>query len=124
MSSRFERHDIVFDRRAAVAVHRLRGQVQRDRLIVVEPGIGEAAQRAEIDMRLVERVVPGDQARQHSGIRRVRLPADHGQADARHRTHAEAPQHRDMAVSATNEHQVLDDRGLAVLDGFSRFAGD
>src|SRR5690348_8124966 len=74
-------------------------------------------------MRLVVVVVAGDQSRQHAGIRRVHLATDHRQAHAWHLAHAEAFQYRDVAVPAPHEHQVLDDRGLAVLHGLSRSAG-
>ena len=38
-----------------------------------------------------------------------RIAADQGEADARHRPHAETLQHRDMAMSAADQHEVLDD---------------
>ena len=75
---------------------------------MVEPGAGKAAERAEIDMRLIERVVSGDQARQHAGIGRIDIAANEGEANPRHRPHAETPQDRDMAVPATDQHEVLD----------------
>ena len=58
-------------------------------------------------MRLVVAVVAGDQPRQHAGIRRVHLPADHGQAHARHWAHAEALQHRDVAMPAPTSTRSL-----------------
>ena len=49
-------------------------------------------------MRLIVVVVAGDQSWQHAGMRRVHIPADHGQAYTRHRAHAEALQYHDVAV--------------------------
>ena len=83
--------------------------------ITMQARTGEAAQRAEVDMRFVIGVVTGDQPRQHAGIRRVHLAADHGQAHARHGAHAETFQYGDVAVPTAHEYKVFDDRCLAVL---------
>ena len=100
----FERH-----RRAVVAENLLFAQIQPGHGRMIEPGIGKPRQRAEIDMRFIVAVVPGNVARQHSRIRRVRIAANQGQPHPGQRVHAEPLEHGDMAVAAANQHQVLDD---------------
>jgi len=75
-------------------------------------------------MDFVVAVMPRDIARQHAGVRRMRIAADHGQADAGQGMHAEAPEHADMAVSAADQHDVPQDGlirrlhcGVSFMDG-------
>ena len=90
-------------------------QIQSGDRIVDEPRLAEYRELAQVDMGLVERVVPGQQAGQHARIGRVHVAAHQGQLHARHGFHAEHLQDRYMAVPAANEHEVLDDgRGLCV----------
>ena len=84
---------------------------------MINPCPGEPGQGTQVDMALVEVVMAGDEARQHAGIGRVRVAADQGEAHAGDRFHAEPFQHRDVAVAAADEHEILDNGGLVVLHG-------
>ena len=63
-----DRQQIVGHRRAVAAQHPPVGGIEADRLVMKELGAGEAGQRPEVDMGVIEAVMPGDQARQHSGV--------------------------------------------------------
>ena len=68
-------------------------------------------------MNVVVGVVSGDVAREHSGIWRLHVAADKRDPYPRHRLHAEALEHDDVAVPATDEHEILDDRCECVVHG-------
>jgi len=98
------------DRRAATHVHAPALQVEALDLGVVEARRGEARERSEADVALVVVVEARDVARQHARVGGVHVPGEEGQAQARYRTPAEAAEHGDVGVAATDQHQVLDDR--------------
>ena len=110
-----DRQQIICHRRAVPAQHPLVGGIEADRLVMEELGAGEAGQRPEVDMGVIEAVMSGDQARQHARIGRVGIPADQRQADAGDRPHAEALEHGDMAVAAAEQHQILEHRNIGLL---------
>ena len=85
-------------------------RVQLDDFVVDQAGRGEDRQLAQVDMRFVVRVVPGDEARQHPGVGRMDIAADQGQLDAGNRLHAEALEDGDVAMPPADQHKVLDDR--------------
>jgi len=60
-------------------------------------------------MRVVETVMAGDKPREHSRIGRMHVAADHGEPHAGKRLHAEALEHAHMAVTAAEQHEVLED---------------
>ena len=57
-------------------------------------------------MRLLMGVVTRYEARQHTGVRRLYVPAYECQAHAGLRPHGEPPQHFDMAMAAADQDQV------------------
>src|SRR3546814_13548868 len=61
--------------------------------------------RTQVDMRVVEAVMPGDQPRQHPGIGRMHVARDQRQAYALDRLHAEGFEDGDMAVPAADQHR-------------------
>ena len=103
-----EREQIVRHRRTVAADHATAGEIEVDKLVLIEPRAGEPRQRTGVDMGVVEAVMAGDQAGQHAGIRRVHLAADQGEAHAGDRLHAEHAQHRDVGVAGADQHHVLD----------------
>ncbi len=84
------------------------GEIEVDHFILIKPRPGEPGERTGIDMRVVETVVAGDEARQHPGIGCVHLAADQGEANARDRFHSEHAQHRDVGVAGADQHHVLE----------------
>ncbi len=68
----------------------------------------EARQRRQVDMRLLERVVFGNEPGQHTGVGRLELSADQCESNTRQRAHAEGLQDRDMAVATAEQHDILD----------------
>ncbi len=105
-----DRGDVVGDRRPRPANHAPFGEIETGRFVVEEARAGEAGERPQIDMALRARVVAGDEPGQHAGIRRLHVSRDQGDAQARHRPHAEAFQDMDVGVPAADEHEVFDDR--------------
>ena len=102
------------------ADHATAGEIDIDKLVLIEPRPGKARQRTGVDMGIVETVMAGDQAGQHAGIRRVHLAADQGEAHARDWPHAEHAQHRDVGMAGADQYHVLDDRLRHALHaGFS-----
>ena len=91
------------------ADHAPRRKIEGNGLILIKPCPRKPRQRSGIDVRLVEIVIPGDQARQHAGIWRVNLARDQCEANARDRFHAEPAQHGDVRVTGANQHDILDD---------------
>ena len=100
---------VVGHRRTVPAQHEPPRPVEARDLVAEEAGPGEHRQPRQVDVHVVEAVVPGDVARQHSGVRRVGRRADHGEAHAWLGPHAEAPQHAHVAVPAADEHDVPED---------------
>ena len=68
---------------------------------------GEPREPLQIDMRVLERVMPRDEPRQHARVRRLDPARNQRQPDARHRAHAELPQDRDMAVPTAQQDQIF-----------------
>ena len=87
-------------------------QVQADHLIVVKAGAGKLGERPQVDVSLVELIVTGDEAREHSRVRRMDVASDEGEANARHGLGAEALQDSHVAVSASDQNQILGDGNL------------
>ena len=100
----------------APADHLPRAAVEPDRLVMDEPGVGEAREAHQVDMAFLEPVEPGDIARQHAGIRRFQIAPDQRQADARLGPHAEALQHMHMGMAAANQHEILRNRNRVLHD--------
>ena len=88
--------------RPGVAHKLLVGQVQADHFIVKKSRSGEPGQRPKIDMGLIEAIMSGDIAGQHTGIRRMRITANQRQTYTRQRLHAKAFQYGDVAVATSN----------------------
>ena len=101
---------VVSDRRPIRQRHRLRPRVDPGDFVVEEAGTGEACQRHQVDMPLIGRVVTGDQARQHPGVGGLDIAADECQPDTGYGPHAERLEYGDVAVTAAQQDQVLDDR--------------
>ncbi len=78
--------------------------------IAQEARTSKLRQPAEVDVNLVVAVVAGNVARQHSGVGGMGVAADQCQPDSGQRMHAEAPEHADMAVTASDEHDIPKDR--------------
>ena len=75
---------------------------------------GECAQGSQIDVTLVPGVVSGDVPREHSAIRSVNLLRHEGDAHARQFVHPEHLQDVDVAMTAADENEILDDRSGVV----------
>ena len=108
-----DRQDIVEHRWPVLADHLPRGEIEADRLAVIEASLSEAGERPGVDVCLVVIIKAGDHARQHAGIGRIHLAGDEGEAHTGHRVHAEHAQYADMGMSRADEHDVLQDRCLA-----------
>ena len=67
---------------------------------------GKHGQPAEVYVDFVVAVVAGHVTRQHAGVRCLRISADQRHPHARHRAHAKAAQHTDMAVSTAHQDDV------------------
>ena len=112
--SDIDREQIVRDRRPVTADDGTAVGVEPDRFIVIEPGTGKAGQRRQIDVRVVERVVPGDEPRQHARVRRMEIACDQGYPDARDRPHPEPAKNNHVGVTAADEDQILQHRRAVV----------
>ena len=66
-----DRQQVVADRRMGAAQDKALGPVEADRLVADQPRAGKPREPAEIDVALLERVMPGDIARQHARIGRL-----------------------------------------------------
>lgn len=82
--------------------------IEADRFGMDQAGAGEAGEGCEVDVALIQRVVPGDITRQHAGIGRLDLAGDQAEPDARHRPHAEGLEDMDMGVAAADQDEVAD----------------
>ena len=98
------------DRGALVDPHRALLQVQTLRLTVKEARARGSGELAQIDVRLLDAVVAGNQAGQHAGVGGEEIPADQGDARPRERRHRETAQDLDVAVTAADEDHVRVDR--------------
>ena len=83
-------------------------EIQPDDFVVVQSGTGKPRQGTQVDMDVVISVVPGNEARQHTRVWRMRVAADQRQADARQRLHAEPLEDGDVTVSTSYEHKLFD----------------
>src|SRR5215472_14411644 len=110
---------MVRNRRAPAADDVAAGEIEVDRLILIKPRAGKASERTGIDVRVVEPVVAGDEARQHSGIGCVHLATDQSEAHARDGLHPEHAQHRDVGVAGADQHHVLEHRRRSLHAGLS-----
>ena len=110
-----DRQHVVRHRRPVPAQHRPGAEVEPHHFVVVQAGAGEPCQRPQIDVRVVESIVPGNQARQHAGVRRVDVARDHGHTQAGDGVHPEQLQHDRVTVPAADQDEVLQHgRGWAV----------
>ena len=105
--ARIDREDVIREIRPAAKPKHPPVEVDAGDFIVDEAGSRETRERHEIDVGIVVVVVPGDEPRQHAGIRRMNVPADQRKPHSRNRLHAEALDDRDMAVAAADQDKVL-----------------
>jgi hypothetical protein len=107
-----ERQHVVLKRFSAAQLDAPSRRIERDGAGNEAFGTGEAAQACKIDTAIVERLMPGDQSRQHARVDRVR-PRIH-QRDARggRASVAETPQNLDVAVSAAEQDKLFHERSL------------
>jgi len=99
---------IVGERRPVLQQYLATGAIDAGCLGMNQPRAGPGGQPGEIDVAFVERVAAGDEARDHAGVGRLDVPPDQREPHARHRLHAEAFQHMDVAMAAANQHEVLE----------------
>ena len=91
-----------------------RAQVDPRRRGVQDPGVREPRELPEIDVRLLRRVVAGDEAGEHPRVGGEQVARDEGEAHPGDRVHSEALEHRHVAVAAPDQHDVgRDGRGPA-----------
>ena len=109
-----EGENVESDRRASGGQDSPAVKVDPGRRGVYDPRAREPGQSSKIDMRLLRRVVAGDEARQHSGVGGEQVARDQGEPDPGDRLHAEALEYRHVAVSAADQNDVdRDGRGRA-----------
>ena len=85
-----DRQHVVGDRGTVAAQDPTSSEIEPGDAVVKQSCTREPGQRPEVDMCIVETVVPGDQAGQHAGIGRVDVAGDNRDPNAQHRAHAEA----------------------------------
>ena len=100
-----DRHHVVTEIRMIDQLDSLRIGVEPRHFVCNESSARGLRQRSEVDMNLIERIVPGDVTRQHPRIRCVCFPRDDCGTDAGRRRHGEPLQHLHMTVTTTNQHQ-------------------
>ena len=105
-----DRQNIVSDRRMGIAQQCAIGPVEPDRFVPDQPRAGKSREPAEIDVAFVERIVPGDVARQHARIGRLHVAGNERHAHPGHRPHAEALQHMHVRMAAADENEILGNR--------------
>ena len=86
-------------------------EVEPGRRGVDDPGVREAGELPEVDVRLFGEVVAGDEARQHPGVGGQQVARDQGEPHPRDRAHPEPLEHRHVAVAAADQHDVGGDGG-------------
>ncbi len=110
-----DRQHVVMRRRPVAAQNPPLLEVDPGHLVMIETRAGKPGKRPQVDVRFIERVVAGDEARQHAGIGRMVVAANKCDTDAGHRIHAKALQDGNVAVAAADQNKILDDGSLAVL---------
>ena len=108
--SDIDREHVVIDRWTGGADHPPGPEIEADGRIVNQLRAGETGERAEIDMAVLERVMSGDVARQHAGIRRQRLARDQRDAGTRQGLQGEQLEHHDVGMTAADEDEILGPR--------------
>ncbi len=106
--------DVVGDGRAVAAQHGTSVAVEARGLVMDEAGAGPRRQRRQVDVALLGRVMPGDEARQHAGIGRQHVARDERHRDAGNGPLGEAVEHIDLGVAAADEDEVLSGRQTAI----------
>ena len=91
-----------------------RAKIDPGRRGVQDPGVREPRELPEVDVRLLRRVVAGDEAGEHPRVGGEQVARDEGEAHPGDRAHSEALEHRYVAVAAPDQHDVgRDGRGRA-----------
>ena len=85
-------------------------EIERRHLGAHEAHAGPGAQAQQVDVHLLDRVVPGDQSRQHARIGREHVSRDERQAHAGERPHRPAADEQRVTVTAADEHHVAHER--------------
>ena len=80
-----------------------------------QPRPGEARERPEVDVDVVELVEAGDQAGQHPGVGRMEIARDDRDPHAGNGTHPQPAQHDDVTVAAADEDEILEDGGAGAV---------
>jgi hypothetical protein len=75
-----------------------------------KPRASKLRQAAQINVHLIEGVMTRHIAWQHAGVGRVCIAANHSQANAWHGIHRKISKHTHMGVTATDEHDIAQDR--------------
>ena len=95
-----------------------RAEIDPGRRGVHDPGVGEPRELPEVDVRLLRRVVSGDEAGEHPRVGGEHVARDEGEAHPGGRAHSEALEHRHVAVAAPDQHDVgRDGRGRGCAAG-------
>ena len=118
-----ERQQVVGDRRPVLQQHLAVGAIDAGRLGMDQAGAGPGAQPCQVDVAFVECVLPGDEARDHAGVRRLDVPRDQAEPHPGHRLHGEAFQDMDVGMAAANQHEVLEERRGLQWDPYIRSVG-
>jgi hypothetical protein len=93
-------------------------QIQTSDSRVIECGAGKAAEPAQVNVRVIEFVMSGDEAGKHACVRRRDIFGNEGNANAGHGSHPESFEDRDVRMAAANQYQVFDYRSYRPLHGF------
>ncbi len=96
--------DVVLDRRAPLERKRMGDGIDVRRRGQDHAGARPAREGDDVDLELVCRVVPRDEARHHARVDGDRAIEHHDQPCIRGRVHRPAPQHLDVRMPATDEH--------------------
>ena len=101
-----DRQLIVRHRRAISAEHFFASAINADHFVAIQTRAGKCCEATQINVHIVVVVMSRHVARQHAGIRRVHVGANHGEAHAGNRLHAKAFEHADVAVATADQHDV------------------
>src|SRR4030095_15653378 len=85
--------------------HVLARQVKADCLLEHRARSGKTRQPREVDVRIVSRVVTGDESWQHPGVRSLHDARDQGHAHATKRLRPKVLEDGNMGVAAADEYQ-------------------